>query len=340
MPPPANKPACGAGMLADMYEQPALLLAAARRRHKFAELSPRLRRAAHIILTGSGSAFHAALAGAALLCRRNFPAQAVAASEFATYTPADLSRTIVIALSQSGGSADVLGAARLGRRRGARLIALTNVPGSALATLAGLNLHLEAGYERAVPATKTVVAMIAALFALAQPQCARALAAAAAAVRDELNQGSARAAARAPLIDAAERVFILGEGLGYACALECALKLKETAQVPAEAYATGEFKHGVTVMVQPGSAALIVRTGDAENESRQATAALRRLGALPINIGSGVAAASGGRPISASLACALRALVQAQMLAFELALRRGFDPDRPPTLQKQVRGWA
>jgi len=322
----------GAGMLADMGEQPAFLRSALERFGPVDGLRRKLR-------AGSGSAYCAALAGAALLSARGLSAHAVPACEFSSFTRARQSRLTVVALSQSGASSDVVAAATSARRRGAQVIVLTNARNSKLASIASDGLFLDAGVERAVPATKTVTAMLAAMLVLAEGSASATLRLAAAAMEEAFGRVDRRHQRRTAALDAADRVFVLGTGLGLACALEGALKLKEAAQLPAEGYATGEFKHGATVMVRPRSVAIVISLGGPGSESRPATAALRRLGADVIEIGS--AARGPAEPSSAqrfSAACA--ALGQMQRLALSVGLARGLNPDAPTTLRKRVRGWS
>ncbi len=333
----SKQPVFGAGMRDDMHEQPAFLRAAADQFPGISIVRRDLRGHSRVILTGSGSAYHAALAGAALLCRRNYNAYAVPASEFEWYTARDLSGAAVIALSQSGGSSDVLTAGQTAQERGASLLAVTNAQTSPLQKLAHKHVFLNAGIERAVPATKTITAMLAAMFALATPVVGRAFSDAADAIDRALTVPEAMLRRHLDALDKAERVFVLGTGLGQACALESALKLKEAARIPAEGYSTGEFKHGVTVMVQHGSAAIVVRI-DGGLETEHAIGALRRLGARVIEIGR--QPSPGGAPEdSTQFVAACGALAEVQRIALDLASRRRLNPDAPPTLQKQVRGW-
>ncbi len=326
-------------MLADMGEQPAFLRSALERFGPVDGLRRKLRKADYIVLTGSGSAYCAALAGAALLSARGLAAHAVPACEFSSFTRARQSRLTVIALSQSGGSSDVVAAATTAQRRGAQVIAVTNGRNSKLASIASDRLFLDAGVERAVPATKTVTAMLAAVLALADGSASATLHLAAAAMEEALGRIDHRHRRRAAVLDASDRVFVLGTGLGLACALESALKLKEAAQLSAEGYATGEFKHGATVMVRPRCVAIVISLGGPGSESRLAMASLRRLGADVIGIGPPpVGPPDRGDAQRFSAACS--ALGKMQRLALSVGLARGLNPDAPTNLRKRVRGWT
>lgn len=327
-------------MLSDMQEQPAFLRSAVVRFGLLGPLRDSLRLNHRIILTGSGSAYYAALAGAALYSARGVPAQAIPASEFGKFTTSDLENVAVIALSQSGGSSDVLNAARTARRRGAELIAVTNTRRSPLDSLAGVSLFLDAGIERAVPATKSVIAMLAAIAVLAGGSGARALQLAASEVQNALRVSKARLRARVRSLDDAERIFVLGSGLGKACALEGALKLKEAAELPAEAYVLGEFKHGATVMIGPKAVAIALEVDGDARETAKAMLSLRRLGARVIRIGMYGPESTRGSAEARRFAAACKAIVELQGLALHAGLARGLNPDAPRTLKKRVLGWT
>src|SRR5664279_2161937 len=254
-------------MLKEIHEQPIALRQSIAGRvtradrivvEELAGLGDVLARIRRIELVACGTAYYAALIGAAALQEwTGLPARATVGSEF-RYSPPPLDpETLVIAVTQSGETADTIAPTRLARERGCPVIAVTNTVGSAITREAAAVLFLQAGPEVAVAASKTFVTQVTTLVILA---------AAIAKARGTLEGGREVSLARAlrALPDAAKRTLDLaagaadlarryvnsrgfmfvGRGYGYPAALEGALKLKEVSYVHAEGYAAGELKHG------------------------------------------------------------------------------------------------
>ncbi len=245
-----------------------------------------------------------------------------------------------LAISQSGQSPDIVEMTRSAAEAGALTLAVTNVAGSPLARAAGHAIALEAGVEKSVAATKTFVAsVVAGLLILAEWQEDDALRAA---VRS-LPEVFARALACdwAPLADRlvrAQSLYVLGRGPGFAIASEMALKCKETSGLHAEAYSAAEVLHGPAAIVQERFPVLALGVADAALPGVIATAQrlagqgadcfLTAPGALPPV--RELASVGGLHPLVAplTLVVSFYAFVEA------LARRRGFDPDKPPHLNK------
>ena len=254
-------------MLKEMHEQPEAILAAItgriRGQHvRVPELEPlagRLASIDRIELVACGSAAYAsAVASQALQAWTGLPARWNIGSEF-RYDPPPLdARTLVIAVTQSGETADTLAPTRLARQAGCPIVAVTNTVGSAITREADAVLFLQAGPEIAVVATKTYVTQVVTLLLLAAQvaksrgrldaryeaalvEALRALPAAAERAI-ELNEAPARELARRYV--GSRGYMYVGRGITYPVALEGALKLKEVSYVHAEGYAAGELKHG------------------------------------------------------------------------------------------------
>jgi glucosamine--fructose-6-phosphate aminotransferase (isomerizing) len=248
----------------------------------------------------------------------------------------DLRDALVLAISQSGRSPDLLAAAEAARAAGARVVALVNDAASPLAALAHATLPLHAGPELSVAATKSY---IAALVAVAQLAAAWAEDAALAAALDGLPQTLAEAWGLdwSPALDVlapAQSLYVLGRGPGFAAAQEAALKLKETCSLHAEAFSAAEVLHGPMTLVTDGFPVLVFAQDDA---SRSGVVGLAReladRGAQVLLAG---VEAPGALPFARTHA-ALQpvALIQSfYRLAEGLARARGFDPDHPPHLRK------
>jgi len=246
---------------------------------------------------------------------------------------------IVIGISQSGASPDVVSVVAEGARQGALTAAITNDPTSPLAAVAAHVVDLGAGEERSVAATKTYTASLAAIAALAaegDPALMRevrhlpdALAAQLALERE--------AAAAVQSAAGWERLTVVGRGAHYATAFEVALKVRELAGIVAEAYSPADLLHGPIATVGPGQPLLaIAPSGPTEEPMRELIAAARERGAHVAAIGHDAAL---GDPflelvdVPEWLGPAV-AIVPAQLLAVGLAERRGVDVDAPFGLSK------
>jgi glutamine---fructose-6-phosphate transaminase (isomerizing) len=334
----------------EIWEQPELLRSIARSGLDQAEgLARFIGEANRLYLTGCGTAYHAALSGVLLLASMaHKPAQAVYPHEFGTYAPLLSPGDAVLAFSQSGETIDVLDATRAAATRGAAVGALVNVPGSTLTREADFNLMLGAGPEKSVLSTKTFMSKLAYMY-LTAGVLAGDPATSAAALVDAANDIEALKAGSDGRLHTIETVgrhiadrdhlFVLGRGLGYPMALEAALKIKEVSYIHAEGFASGELKHGVIALIEPGTP-VIVFVPEGEDEAHMLTAAgeVRARGAYIIGIGpENHSVFDVHLPVCApGDAFYPAATAVAQRIAYELALVRGTDPDRPRNLAKSV----
>ena len=350
--------------LAEIDEQPAALRRTLRARPEGPGLDelpwPALRDAARITIVACGTSYHAGLAGRLLLERwAGLRAEVDIASEWRYRDPDVAPGDLVLGITQSGETADTIGALRAARERGAHVLALTNVADSQVAREATAVLLTDAGSEVGVAATKTFVTQVAALAGLAllagqergvlvgeraerlERQLERLPAVAAA----------AREAAEAPIQRAAERwgeegfFLFLGRHAGLPVALEGALKLKEIAYVPSDAYAAGEMKHGPIALLTEGTPVVVVATeSPVLDKLRSNVAEVRARGAHVLAIATeGAAGAIADEadelvlvPSTDPLLSAIPAVVPLQLLAYRIARARGLDPDRPRNLAKTV----
>ena len=250
----------------------------------------------------------------------------------------DLAGTLVLAISQSGASPDVLATVSTARAAGAYVVALVNAESSPLAQLADEVLPLRAGTERSVAATKSYIASLSAIVQLV-----------AAWARDaqlgEALQQAPELLARAWELDwsagvthlaQASDLYVIGRGLGLAIAQEAALKLKETCALHAEAISAAELRHGPMALVRPGFPLLVFTQND---ESRAGVVAL----AAELAGGGADVLLAGGHAPRATVLPALESHPVIEPLLFiqsfyrlanALSLARGGDPDRPPHLRK------
>jgi len=237
---------------------------------------------------------------------------------------------LVIALSQSGATPEIVSTCAQAQAAGATVIGITNEPGSPLEEVSNLLLSTDAGPERAIPATKTMTAQMllvaTVVAAIAGQETGPETAELPAAVRSVLRD-------QHPVDELAERwrdidrLIVTGRGLAYAAALEIALKIKETTGILAEGISTADLRHGPIATAFAGSPVLLINAGG------PAAADIKELGSM-LNVRGGQAALL---PLSTSLpepAQVIASVVRGQQLARALALANGIDPDSPQGLTK------
>jgi len=324
-----------------------------------ANLDPGLvSRLKRVVFVSCGTSYHASLVGRFMVERlAGLGAEADMASEF-RYRDAILGPdTLVVAMSQSGETADTLGAARAAQERGAPLLAITNVVGSALARQAQGVIYTHAGPEIGVASTKTFTATITACYLLG---LALGLGRGFLAPRDGQKRladllevpGLMREAlaadgpvrALAGDLAACQGFLYLGRGVQYPIALEGALKLKEISYIHAEGYPAGEMKHGPIALIDERMpvVALTPRDGSYDRMAANVEEAKARGGRVIAICHRGdnemIRRADHALvvPAAADLLAPLVTVIPLQLLAYHIAVLRGCDVDRPRNLAKSV----
>jgi len=230
---------------------------------------------------------------------------------------------VVLGISQSGASPDIVACIASARSAGASTVAYVNTPQSPLADAAEHSIDLRAGHEKAVAATKSYTATLLALMQLVAALAPRALTwpwASLAPEAERLLAPSSEMNELAYRIVSARCVVTLGRGYGYATAREAALKIMETCEVPALAYSTAEFMHGPIAAAGPGT--LVLTTGAVDPEIvKRCRHRGSEVVALPIGAGVGTLGP-------------LTDIIPFQFLAREAAVLSGKDPDNPTALKK------
>lgn len=301
-----------------------------------------------IVIAARGTSDHAAIYAQYVFGTRNRITVALAAPSIVSLygVVPRLDRSLVIGISQSGASPDIVGVIVAARQQGAPTMAITNDPDSPLGQAAEHRLALRAGPERAVAATKTYTTS---LLAIARLSAAIGQDEAAVAEIEAIPEAIGRAMAVEPAVAslagemaATDRCVVLGRGYEYATAREWALKLKELARVFADPYSAADFQHGPLALLEPGvpvlavlpegpPAAGLAELVDALRRDQGAdvlvlsdSAALRALGSRSIGLPAGVP--EWLRPIVS--------IVPAQLFAYHLTRAKGLDPERPRNLRK------
>jgi glutamine---fructose-6-phosphate transaminase (isomerizing) len=341
-----NRP--GRIMSGEMAQQPAVL------RRILDEGAPRIREIAgqiaeraprFVLLTARGTSDNAALYAKYLVeVLLGKPAGLTSMSTTTAYgARPDLTDVLVITVSQSGGSPDLVASTRAAREAGAITLAVTNNADSPLAEVSEFHIDVLAGPERALPATKTYTAELLSLYLFVEGL--RGNDGSAAKVLPELaEQILARRAEVKELAGRyrfAERLVITSRGYGYPTAKEAALKLMETSYIPALSFSGADLLHGPLAMVDNVSPVIaIVTEGKGGEALRPVLDRLRGRGADLVVIGNErqVAAASAGFVLPtggvAEEVQPILEIIPLQMLAYEVTMARGQDPDAPRALAK------
>jgi glucosamine--fructose-6-phosphate aminotransferase (isomerizing) len=335
-------------MAKEIREQPLVLRRLAAEAGPEAQrLADEIQQASTVHFVGCGSAAHAARCGEYLFSRiASRQANCVVGSEFGYLADFLDARSLVVGFSQSGETIDLLESMKAALRRGARLAALVNVEGSSLYRLVDHPILLSAGPERCVLATKSFTAklgvlLMAAFAAVGRLDEGRALLARAAdEIQSFLTDGRVeQLRAVSERIVESQHLYVIGRGPSYPMALEAALKIKEVSYMHAEGFAGGELKHGVIALVESGSPCLVLAPNDETFHSILSGAEeIRARGGYIIGI-SPFASDVWDEHIQVADVGEAASIVNAvppQVLAYELAIRRGLDPDKPRNLAKSV----
>jgi len=355
-------------MLKEMYEQPRAITDTFRGRVApetgnillpDVTLDPSTAKAIQrVVFVACGTASYASLLGRSMIERlAGLPAEVDLASEFRYRDALVGPETLVVAVSQSGETADTLGAVKAARLKGAPILAITNVVGSALSREATATLYMHAGPEIGVASTKAFSTMVVASYllglwlgrlrgVLAVEDVRKRVQDLAEIPRlvEKTLELDGTVAALARHLSGARDFLYLGRGLQYPIALEGALKLKELSYIHAEGYAGGEMKHGPIALIDDGFPVVALAPRDASYE--------RMLGNIEevraregqviavVQTGDKLVASKAHHvievPPAADLLAPLITVIPLQLLAYHIAVRRGCDVDQPRNLAKSV----
>jgi glucosamine--fructose-6-phosphate aminotransferase (isomerizing) len=339
-------------MAADIAEQPegyARLLAPGHA-DAIAEVAAQVAgwRPRHVVFTARGTSDHAALYAAYLTeIRLGIPAGLASPSAVTVYgARPDLRDALVVGVSQSGGSADLVEVVRAARGSGAHTLAVTNNAASPLAQAAELHIDVAAGHERAVAATKTYTAELLALLMLVEgvragdgrlPDAERAALDALPGLASGVL-ADPTATELAPRYRFAGRVVTTGRGYAYPTARETALKLMETSYLAALAFSGADLLHGPLAMADPDVPVLaVVGNGPGGGAMREVLAKLGERRADVVCVSPSDVEGAALRiptPEVDERYAPLLDILPLQRLALALALARGEDPDAPRGLNK------
>jgi glucosamine--fructose-6-phosphate aminotransferase (isomerizing) len=355
-------------MLKEIYEQPRAITDTFRGRISpetgdcflpDLNLTPdELRAFSRIVIVACGTSYHAGLLGQHLIERLALvPTDTDIGSEFRYRDPLVGPDTLVVAISQSGETADTLGAVRTARQKGAPVVAICNVVGSALSREAHGVIYTHAGPEIGVASTKTFTATLTALYLLALHLGRVRGTVTAEEGKKRLHEllevprlVEATLAHEEAIAELARHLFqrrdflYLGRGPHYPIALEGALKLKELSYIHAEGYAGGEMKHGPIALIDEAMPVVALMPHDATYDRM-----LANIEEVRARDGLVIAVATAGDeairekaghiltvPPAAELLTPLILTVPLQLFAYHVSVRRGCDVDQPRNLAKSV----
>lgn len=336
-------------LLKEIYEEPRVIEnIALTYKENVKKLTSLIKKAFGTFMLGCGTASYAALYGTYLFSKIakkhvNFSI----GSEF-NYQEHYLTKdSLVIPISQSGETIDVLEPLFSAKKKGSTIAAIVNVLGSTLYRHADYKILLNAGPEKAVVGTKSFIAMVSVLLLTAytyinKQESGKSLLVETARNVKKILENSFIAEIKkvAKNLKDKEHIYIIGRGLSYAAALEAALKIKETSYIHAEGFAGGELKHGVIALIDKGTPCIVIAPNDETYDDIISNAQeIKARGGIIIGIGP-----KNNKVFDKFLetwdlkeATIIPQIVISQLLAYNLAIIKGVkDPDKPRNLAKSV----
>lgn len=314
---------------------------------KILKIAEAIKRALGTYLVGCGTAGKVCLAASYFFSKIDQRhVNTVFGSEFPNYQDFIRKGSLVIAVSQSGETADTLEAIEVAKKKGANVLSIVNVEGSTMDRISNFSLHLKAGPEKAVASTKATTAQLAILMMLAYAcegklyEGKKMLIETASKINDMLNpRYEAHILQLAKRIKSVESMYVIGRGANYPMALESAIKLQEVSYIHAEGFAGGELKHGPIALIAKGTPVIALVSNDETHDNIISNATeVKARGGFIIGI------APQNEEIfdywikvpETGIASPIVNIIPVQILAYQLAVLRKNDPDMPRNLAKSV----
>ncbi len=332
-------------MIKEIYEQPDVLTGIAGNASQANTLAKEIKKSYGTYMVGCGTAGYACLAGAYLFSKiaKRHVNWAIG-SEFGYHLDFLTPKSLVIALSQSGETMDILESVKKAKDKGATIAALTNVLGSTLYRLSDKKLLVGAGPEKAVASTKDFTGKLGHLILTAYALSNRSR------EGQEVVMSAVRSAKKvlrdaqqirnlAKKLKHKEHMFVIGRGLSYPASLETALKIKEISYIHAEGLAAGELKHGPLALVEAGVPCIAFLPNDETYGANLAGAMeMKARGGMIIGISFKRADVFDEyiEVADAREGTIIPNVIVAQLLAYYVSVEKGLDPDKPRNLAKSV----
>ena len=304
-----------------------------------------LKGADKIFFVGCGTSYHAGLIGSHLFAKlANIETKTILASEFEDHVKFVTAKTVVVGISQSGETADLICALKDAKSRGAKIISVVNVMGSTITRLSDINIMMNVGPEICVLSTKSYTGQVAILTYLAYALAGRPkegkelIKQASSHVSHVIESSIKELRPLAKRFKDKTSLFLIGRGIAYPLALESALKIKEVSYIHAEGFAGGELKHGTIALIEKDIPVITLATKEIRPLILSNASELRARGGFIIGVDSennelydffiNVPEVGDANPL-------LR-ILPIQIFAYYLALERNCDPDKPRNLAKSV----
>ncbi len=336
-------------MLKEIYEQPKVIINLAQNyTSEIKFLSGVIDKAKGTFLIGAGTAYNACLAGVYLFSKISHKhINTVFASEFNYLEDFLNSKSLIIALSQSGETIDVIESLNKAKNKNSKIAAITNVLGSSIYRMSDYKFLLNAGPERAVASTKAYVAKLSVLLLLSYAiigkteKAKKMLLDTAKETERILNEVKNKKKIKeiAKLMSLCSHIFVIGRGASYPTSLEAALKIKEVSYIHTEGLAGGELKHGPIALISKGTPCLVFAPNDETYDSIISNAAeIKARGGVIIGISPQNSSAFDHwiEVKEIEEGSYIAQIVVAQLLSYYIALYNKLDPDKPRNLAKSV----
>lgn len=335
-------------MIKEILEQPqAIRNALIQNEKEFLEVAMEILRAKQVIFTACGTSRYAAIIGRYLFSKiaRKF-CDVIMASEFHYFSDSVDKDTLVIAISQSGETADVLLGVKKAKENGARILSIVNVVNSTLARISDKSIYINAGPEICVAATKSFTNQLVVLYLLAYSminkfeETRKKIQNIAEIIKKNIEKESNNIEEISKIVKDKEHFYYIGRGINFAMASEGALKLKEISYIHAEGMPAGELKHGTIALIEKGTPVVVIAPKDYTfYETISNAMETKARGAFVIGISDEQNEVFDTRieiPKVEEIFYPLVTIIPLQLLAYHIAVQRGLNPDKPRNLAKSV----
>jgi len=332
----------------EIHEQPSILFSSKYKNNDFQKFCQILKSSSNVYITGSGTSYHSGLLAKYLLTKfAKIKSEVIMASEFHYFADNLESDSTIIAISQSGETADVLHAVKKAKENGSKILSIVNVTTSSLARISDSALYLNCGPEIGVAATKSFTAQLMILYSIVNLLSNNQLS------LDEINQKKLVEKVEntlkldnqikslvADLDNEIKDIYILGRSIHYPIALEGSLKIKELAYIHAEGIAAGEIKHGPLALIDSRSLVIVINPFDSTYQDIISSAhEIKSRGAKIIGVSNKKNDMYDYHIEIPEIMADLYPILEAiplQLMAYYLSLKMHIDPDYPRNLAKSV----
>lgn len=310
------------------------------------KITSKIKKGFQVVISACGTASYCAMAAKYFFSKSGIESKIYPAYEFLPFAKFCNKKTVFIAISQSGETADTLIATRVAKKNGAYIVAIVNAHGSTLERIADTVLPVEAGPEIAVVSTKAFTSQLATLYLLAHTinndyqQGVNNIIKLSISINNWLNRSLLNQTIQlAKKIINHEDMYLIGKHLNYPASLEFALKIKESSYIHSESFAAGELKHGVITLIQKGTVCFVLASNDeVKHEVLSSAAELKARGAFIIGISPFSSKEFDRTILTPDLGdlTIFANIITGQLLGYYLGIGRGTDPDKPRNLAKSV----